>query len=260
MRTTLNSFLESLESADRLDRIQELVLDLRDMFQVDHIVYHWISVDGEQYGFGSYSPDWAQRYQDQDYIRIDPVVIGCFQRFHPVDWKRLDWSSKAARAFRADAIAHGVGNQGFSIPIRGPNGQFALFTLSHSCSDADWDVFTTTHQRDLIVIAHFVNAKALQLQRGRSPDAVRPLSPREVDALTFLAMGYSRAQAADMLAISEHTLRAYIESARHKLGALNTVHAVARALTEGLIVVGGAAKDAPGGWPGRERAVVVASR
>jgi DNA-binding CsgD family transcriptional regulator len=39
------------------------------------------------------------------------------------------------------------------------------------------------------------------------------------------------------LQISEYTLRVYVEGARHKLGALNTTHAVARALTKGLIVV-----------------------
>jgi len=47
----------------------------------------------------------------------------------------------------------------------------------------------------------------------------------------------NRAQAALVLRISEHTLRVYIESARNKLGALNTTHAVARALSYGLIVV-----------------------
>ncbi|MEO1364155.1 MAG: helix-turn-helix transcriptional regulator, partial [Pseudomonadota bacterium] len=63
------------------------------------------------------------------------------------------------------------------------------------------------------------------------------LSPREIDAMTLLAVGYSRAQVADSLSISEHTLRVYIESARHKLGAHNTTHAVARAISQGLIVV-----------------------
>ncbi|MEM6409155.1 MAG: helix-turn-helix transcriptional regulator, partial [Pseudomonadota bacterium] len=37
--------------------------------------------------------------------------------------------------------------------------------------------------------------------------------------------------------ISENTLRVYVESARHKMGALNTTHAVARALAAGQIVV-----------------------
>lgn len=215
-------------------------------------MYHWVSADGEQYGFGTYDPKWVQHYVDQEYLRIDPVILGSFKRFHPVDWKRLDWSSRAARAFSKDAIAHGIGNQGFSIPIRGPNGQFALFTASHSTDDASWAEFTLKEQRDLILAAHYLNQKALEIEKGRAPEKVRSLSPRETDALTFLAMGYNRSQVAEMLTISEHTLRAYIESARFKLGALNTTHAVARALSEGLIVIGGAARAAAGNWPGRQ--------
>jgi DNA-binding CsgD family transcriptional regulator len=55
--------------------------------------------------------------------------------------------------------------------------------------------------------------------------------------MTYLAKGMNRAQAAAEMTISEHTLRVYIESARHKLGALNTTHAVARALATGVIIV-----------------------
>ena len=63
------------------------------------------------------------------------------------------------------------------------------------------------------------------------------LSPRELSAITCIAKGMNRAQAADEMRISEHTLRVYIEAARHKLGALNTTHAVARALSTGIIIV-----------------------
>ena len=93
-------------------------------------------------------------------------------------------------------------------------------------------------QRDLILIAHFLKVKALELEKGRAPEPVRALSPRETDALTFLAMGYSRGQVSEMLSILEHTLRAYIECARFKLGGLNTTHAVARALAGGLTLIG----------------------
>jgi len=177
------------------------------------------------------------RYLEKGYLRLDPVVIGCYQAFHPMDWKRLDWSSNAARAFQADAIAHGVGNQGFSIPIRGPNGQFAMFTVSHSCADGHWAEFTEHNRRDLILFAHYFNQTALKLAPGRTPEPTQSLSPREVETMTLLAVGYSRAQVADTLSISEHTLRVYIESARFKLGALNTTHAVARAMARGQIVV-----------------------
>ncbi len=237
MTPKVERILEELERATALDQLQGLIEALRDEFQVDHMVYHWVSAKGEQYGCGTYSDEWVQRYIDRDYLRVDPVIQGCYQRFHPVSWKRLDWSGKAARAFQVDAIEHGVGNQGFSIPIRGPNGQFALFTLSHHCDDDIWDAYCEDHRRDLILIAHYFNQKALEFEPGRTPEANSALSPREVDAMTLLAVGYSRAQVAETLSISEHTLRVYIESARHKLGAMNTTHAVARAMARGLIVV-----------------------
>lgn len=239
MQTTsvLEQIHARLERAEAHDELQACIEDARDCFGVQHIIYHWVSGDGDQYGCGTYPLDWVDRYVEKNYVRIDPVILGCFQKFHPIDWKTLDWSGKATRAFLQDAIDHGIGNQGYSIPIRGPNGQFAHFTLSRSASDDEWSAFIAQYKRDLILLAHAFNEKALEIQPGRAPAAAQPLSPRELDVMTLLAAGHSRSQAAAHLSISEHTLRVYVESARHKLGAMNTTHAVARALSRGLIVV-----------------------
>ena len=236
-RINLDKILKILEAAGTLEEVQSIIEKVRDLFEVDHIVYHWVDSAGEQYGCGTYSDEWVKRYVEQGYLRTDPVVTGCYQRFHPVDWKRLDWSTKAARTFLDDALKHGVGNQGYSIPIRGPNGQFALFTISHNCDDATWEKFTEKYSRDVILLAHYINRKAIDFEHNRTPEGSRNLSPREVDAMTLLAMGYSRAEVAESLSISEHTLRVYIESAKTKLGAQNTTHAIARAMSRGLIVV-----------------------
>ncbi len=251
MNGNLRRHLVTLEQATELSALQDASVQLRDYFGVAHLVYHWVSADGEQYGCGTYPSAWIEHYLEQDYLRIDPVVIGCFQRFHPVDWKALDWSTKSAIAFRAEAVQAGVGNQGYSIPIRGPRGQFAMFSVSDNGTDQDWAEFTQKHRRDLILCAHSFNQRALEFETRRMPEPVKPLSGREIDVMTYLAMGYSRGQVAQTLQISEHTLRAYVESARFKLGASNTMHAVARAVAEGLIVMGGAARNARGAWPGR---------
>ena len=235
--TKLEYILEELEQAEGHEGLQAAIETLRDHVGVDHMIYHWVDSAGDQYGCGTYSDDWVQRYLEQNYLRVDPVIAGCYQRFHPVDWKRLDWSSKAARAFQKEAISYGAGNQGFSVSIHGPNGQFALFTVSHSGGDAIWAAFTQIQTKNMILIAHAFNRKALDLEPDRKPDQSQALSPREVDAMTLLAMGYNRAQVAQTLSISEHTVRVYIESARFKLGAMNTTHAVARAISRGLIVV-----------------------
>ena len=235
-KTKFDQILEGLDAGNSLDGLQTATEALRDFFEIGHIVYHWVDAAGDQYGCGTYSDCWVQRYLERGYLRIDPVIQGGYQRFHPVDWKRLDWSGKAARAFQQEAIRYGVGNQGYSVPMRGPNGQFAILTVNDTCSYAAWAKFTEKSARSLILSAHYFNRKALEFEPNRKPEQVRSLSPRETDAMTLLAMGYSRAQVADTLSISEHTLRVYIESARFKLGALNTTHAVARAMSRGLIV------------------------
>ncbi len=235
METRLEGFLASLQSATKLDDLQSVILGLRDAFDVAHLIYHSVNGTGQQYAVLTYSQAWVDRYIAQDYARIDPVVQGCFRRFNPVDWKRLDWSSRPARAFLGEAVDAGVGNQGFSVPIRGPNGQFAMFTVSDRVKDETWQKFTAEHTARLILIAHFINQKALEIERGSDFQAMHSLSPREIDALTMLAMGLNRSKAAESLDISEHTLRAYVESARFKLGATNTTHAVARAIAQGFV-------------------------
>lgn len=236
MKAELENLISFLQGAATLEDFQTATISLRDTLGIRHVVYHWVNSAGERFGAGTYSSDWVDRYLEKDYLRMDPVIFGCLQRFDPVNWKELDWSQKSAKAMFRDAIDHGLGNQGYSIPLRGPAGQFALFTCNHATDDARWEAFIRTHARDLMIVAHEFNRKALEFELG---EVVAPpvLSPRELAAMTCIAKGMSRSQAAEEMSISEHTLRVYIEAARHKLGALNTTHAVARALSAGLILV-----------------------
>lgn len=237
MKNRLEDLLSTLQAAATLEDLQSVLEALRDYYEVEHTVYHWVNSVGERYGAGTYSAEWVDRYLEKDYLRMDPVIFGCFQRFTPVSWRDLDWSSKPAREMWRDATEHGLGNQGFTIPIRGPNGQFALFTLNATSTDAEWDKFIDDNTRDLMILGHELNKKALEFEQWGEDENVPALSPRELASMSCLAKGMSRAQAAAELKISEHTLRVYIESARHKLGAMNTTHAVARALSTGIIII-----------------------
>lgn len=235
MARKLDDLLERLADARDLSALQTCVHDLRDQYDVEHLVYHSVRSSGVQWAALTYDQAWVDAYVQENMQAVDPVVLSCFNRFTPVDWKRLDWSSKPARALLGEALAHGIGNQGFSLPIRGPSGQFALFTVNHRVGDDTWSRFTRAHLHDLLLAAHYVNERALQVDGGEQAAPHQALSPRETDALTLLAAGLSRAKVAERLKISEHTLRVYVESARFKLGALNTTHAVANALARGLI-------------------------
>ncbi|HEU0223529.1 MAG TPA: LuxR family transcriptional regulator [Paracoccaceae bacterium] len=224
-----------MKSTCTREDLQQLIEQLRAVYGVDHVVYHAVNLAGSPYAALTYRHEWVDHYHENNLARIDPVVQTAWRRFHPIDWKRLDWSAPAARALFRDAVDHGVGNQGYSLPIRGPDGQFALFTVNQNAKDAAWEKFTAEASRDLLLISHYFHQKVLEVEKVAEKAPGRDLSPRERDALHLLAIGLGRGQIADRLKISEHTLRVYVDSARFKLGALNTTHAVARALAAGII-------------------------
>jgi DNA-binding CsgD family transcriptional regulator len=89
--------------------------------------------------------------------------------------------------------------------------------------------------RDFMLIANFFHQKVLEIEKLFGSAPAPSLSSRERDVLSLIAQGRSRGQIADTLKISENTLRVYLDSARHKLSALNIPHAVALATTKGYI-------------------------
>jgi DNA-binding NarL/FixJ family response regulator len=87
----------------------------------------------------------------------------------------------------------------------------------------------------MLVIAHYFHQKVLEIEKVTVARSEPLLSSREVDVLTGISVGKNRSQIAHDLSISENTLRVYLDSARHKLGALNITHAVAIGIHRGLI-------------------------
>ncbi|NVO26605.1 LuxR family transcriptional regulator [Donghicola sp. C2-DW-16] len=226
--------IQGIKSQDDLYGVMKMICD---HFDVAHAIYFWTNSDGAVHHVGTYPEAWLTRYLELGYGRQDPVVHACYHSFRPIDWQDLDWSTKAAQAIMTEAVEAGVGPQGLTIPVRGPKAQYAVFTISDDTCPKAWRTKCAEHMADLLVLTHLLNDCVLELGAVERHSLTRPLSPREVDAMTYLARGYSRAKVAATLEISEHTLRAYIESAREKLGATNTVNAVAKAISHGFIII-----------------------
>ena len=72
------------------------------------------------------------------YVDVDPVVREGFRRSLPFRWSELTIQTAAEASFLADALAHGVGPHGFSIPVQTKHGHRGLFSISSSCSEQEW--------------------------------------------------------------------------------------------------------------------------
>lgn len=237
MTRKLETFLEHLETAGSAEGLAALSDVFRDTYGVENVSYLATNLNGQPFASSTYDPKWAAHYEEQEYMLVDPVVRGALQQFHPLDWKKLDWSSKRTRAFLHESIDFGVGKQGYTIPIRGPNGQAAIFAVNHNSNDDGWARYLGENAHDFMLVSHYFHQKALVAAKVTDTVEGRDLSPRELDVLKYLGIGLSRGKTAEKLKISEHTLRVYVDSARYKLGALNTTHAVAIALARGVIAL-----------------------
>ena len=260
MDTSIARLVETVPEASSIEEFGGVVNAIRSVYDLKHIVYHAVHLGGdfaETYRNGSgaltegagvwriedgslgiltYPEAWIARYLECNYVRIDPVVAASIEAFHPIDWKLLDWSGRKQQDFMREAVNYGLGNQGLTIPIRGPNGQFAIFTANKSCSDEHWEFFRKRAFSDLLVASHYFHQKIIELL-NLNKTARYNLSARELDVLRGLSLGKNRAQIAHELGVSENTVRVYIDSSRHKLGALNTSHAVAIAVSKGVLAI-----------------------
>lgn len=233
------SIVDKLTEAKTPGDVSGVFDDIKEAFGADNLVYHAVNVKGLTRDGAflrlTYSDDWIARYYAENYFDVDPVVEEGTLAFMPFCWSNLDWTGKKRGEFAESAKGHGVGTAGLTVPIRGPGGQHALFSLASQRSEESWDRQMREHLPDLHIIAHHLHEATIRVEGVAHPLKVINLSIRERDVLQWAASGKTTDEIATILGIAERTVRVYLDTARHKLGATNRTHAVARALGTGLI-------------------------
>ena len=220
---------------DKAPNIEAAITGLRDFLGVDHVIFHSSRIGGspsvEPYVRLTYSGDWIKRYIQMDYMSIDPVLREGFKRSLPFEWDELKLNSGEQRMI-ADAIAHGIGPHGLSVPVRSSHDHRGVFSLSFSGSVQSWKSFRSARITDIVEIAHHVQRIAMVDILSTSH---RPLTGREIDCLFWTGEGKDAADIAGILEISRHTVRDYLKSARYKLDCVTSSQAVSKAVKLGLL-------------------------
>jgi DNA-binding CsgD family transcriptional regulator len=237
---------KSLASEDQLatasaiiaegEDIDVVVARLRDFLAVDHIVYHssklGASPSVDPYIRLTYPASWIKQYLQNNYVDVDPVLREGFQRMLPFQWSELTVSTEREMVFLHDALAHGVGPFGLSIPVIGKHGHRGLFSISSAGTQEAWEAFVAENMPLLVEIANRLHQRVIHDVFGED----RPhLSARELEVLRWTALGKDAGEIAAILDISFHTTRGYLKSVRHKLDCVTSAQAVSRAIKLGLL-------------------------
>lgn len=205
---------------------------MRDYYGLTHVTYHLAqTVVGEvdsPFVRTTYPDPWVAHYLLKGYVAHDPIVRAGFARSLPFDWSEVEIGS-SDRAFLDDAERHGVGGQGFSVPITDKAKRRALLSVNSPLPVTSWHALTARFREEWIELALLVHRIAIGELYG-ADDPVPTLARREIECLHWTALGKDHKDIALILGLSEHTVRDYTKSARLKLGCATLSAAVTRAV------------------------------
>jgi LuxR family quorum-sensing system transcriptional regulator SolR len=182
--------------------------------------------------FNNYPQAWQQRYQAEQYLRIDPTVAQGLTSTRPMLWSEALFAS--SRPLWEDARAHGL-QFGWAQPTHDLKGVASLLTFARSGEAIDCSEYQAKVQQ-MQWLAQAAHA-ALSNILAAKPDGVASirLTEREVEVLRWAADGKTASESAEILGISERTVIFHIDNALRKLGAANKTAGVLKAAMLRLI-------------------------
>lgn len=223
---------------DAARSVQEAVEAIRDIYGLDHATYHHQPIGGSgpeaPYVKSTYPAEWLTRYLLNGYIRVDPVVLAGFSRMLPFDWQDVEWTQNA-KAFMLDAFAHGLGGNGYSVPLIDKRTRRALFSVNSQMPQPAWQDFIAANAAQFAELGQRMHRRVIE-ELYASADPLPQLKPREIEVLAWAAQGLEAKEIARKMGISVHTAQDYQKSARSKLRCETMAHAVAEAIRLGIIM------------------------
>lgn len=185
----------------------------------------------------NYPEDWMKKYFEGKFQRDDPVVRYCFEHIAPIRWDYLlrmeEYCSPIGELIFKQAEEAGL-SYGMSIPRKAHTGEISIYSLATgSTNDIDARFATALPEAQTFSIELFNVISRINLS-CRTEDKEN-LTQREMDCMFWACEGKTTWEISKIINISERTVIFHLAGATKKLGAVNRQHAVAKAITSGLI-------------------------
>lgn len=232
------ALLEIIDAARQcvdMEALKRLIDSLDRLISFDMAVCGMARLDGgggtaaQQIVNISYPKEWLAIYEERGFVAVDPVVRAHFADFSPKIWSETYEQWGRPHPFLSLAEDFDI-REGCSFGAFSPGPATAsIFSLCITKKPARHALEIINH-----IAPHF--HEALQrVMRLDLPDCISPLTPREHEVVRWMANGKSSWDISTILGISERTVKFHVSAILNKLGATNRTHAVAIALSRGLI-------------------------
>jgi len=239
LKQTLFSDTHNVSS---LNDIKKACNKITDHFEIDYFIYGALIplsfTRPLMVIVSSYPDEWRARYDEQDYLRIDPTVSHCRQHVTSIVWSAENIASNSSEVIKLFDEAHDHGLcSGVSVPQHSSGGEWGMLSLASQrpVSKTDYNLKLAAQQGQLILpYLHEIARNVILTSHGENQLSVM-LTKREDECLRWAADGKSAWEVGQIIGITERTVNRHIEKAMEKLGVHNRQHAIAKAALQGII-------------------------
>ncbi|MDX0482315.1 LuxR family transcriptional regulator [Sinorhizobium medicae] len=235
-------FLDGTHGVATAEQLFDLIAALALRFDCPWIAYGPLAPDrkvlvpvrGNSKVMLNYPDEWQDRCAEMGYDRIDPIKKGSR------NWAAgaIRWAdafndastTECERRVLEEAATFGL-RSGMTVPLRGPDGSFALMSFALPW-ESDFQGRTTTYLQLAAMHFHWVVA---QLHKPDYSQEVPGLSKRERECILWAARGKSSWNIGVIMNISENTVNFHIKNAMRKMGVGSRTVAAIKALDLGII-------------------------
>ena len=172
---------------------------------------------------------------DKEYGRRDPVLQHCKKTSVPIVWDQSTYTA-AGQGDMWEMQARFGYKTGLAVALHLGQGRHVLVAV-----ERDQPLPETPHElrrvaADLQLFAAHAQDVALSLMLPHSRDSdAEDLTPRELESLRWTMEGKTAWELGRILGISEQTAARHLNNATRKLGCVNKLQAVLKALRFGLV-------------------------
>lgn len=242
----INIFIDDTALANTIGDIERLCKELSNNYGFDFfaifIRLHRLESTPLCFFMREIEDEWTRHYDCNQYMLTDPNIRLAASSITPFFWsshlfENVKFFLKPYEFdVSYDALEFGLKDI-FNAPFQNANGDYGLIRFINRAGGRSADADAKSQVRHISELhylsSHLYESLVRILSNKQQQNC---LSEREQDILFWAAKGLNPAHIGDQLSIADNTVCKHLSNIRSKLGVRNTTHAVARAISEKMII------------------------
>lgn len=226
------NIFQKVAEFDKLNEVAKGLHLICELPQIRFATFQFIQSRPDRYPIPfvrtTYPAEWVNYYLQHNLMHSDPVVRHSLHSEKPFLWSEVKLTRDESLMMQK-ALSFGLSPVGYSVPTLDVGPYKGLFSINAGTNIVDdWEKNVVEDEISWKTIALKIH-KMARKEVDPDNDYIHHLSKREMECLFLIADGKTYGEVANILDISEHTVRGYFRSLRLKLNCSTLAQVVGKA-------------------------------